>query len=543
MHIQYEPLSGHNPFLDRYIEEDPALMTFYDYSYQVTDLQERAKELKARNFQRAKLKSVLKTYNESLTSNQATFEQIDKLGDDRSLMIVGGQQAGLFTGPMYTINKVISILAHAKETEENLGVPVVPLFWIAGEDHDIDEINHAFIHYKGELKRVAMRERNDLKIPASKRSLDQSQVMKQLKESLLYLRETVHTKDLYEEWEQLIFSSTTYVEFFAKLIHRLFEGTGLVLMDAADEQIRKLERPFFKDLIEENESVRDAFTEQAKAFQEAGNGSPVQVDMNLSHLFIHDNDERILLYFDEEREAFVDKEGHRSWTKNELLKVAEEEPERLSNNVISRPLMQEWLLPVLGFISGPGEIRYWGTLKKLFHFFNFQIPPLLPRMQFSIVERGAEKYLKALDLNLWQVASAGVEESREEWYEKNKPIDYDPIFETAEAEMRKVMEKVAEGLNSTDATKMDYERFTERSLQGLEQYKRTVGKQVDHLLRPTLNHFDHVRTVLHPNGGLQERTVNVLPFLNEYGSDLIQRLSVEIINRGSKHHYHTFVFL
>ncbi|RNA69696.1 bacillithiol biosynthesis cysteine-adding enzyme BshC [Alteribacter keqinensis] len=543
MHIQYEDVRGLNPFLDEYINADDRLMSFYDYGYDDESIKKRAKELAARSFNRGSLKDVLYSFNKKMGAGEETFTQIGKLTSERSLMIVGGQQAGLFTGPLYTVHKVISILAHADKAEKDLGLPVIPLFWIAGEDHDIDEINHIFVYYKQDLKRFAMKERNDLKIPASNRNLNREEAKKVLLSTIRHLQETQDTKIIASDWGKLIDESKTYVDFFGKLIHHLFKGTGIVLMDAQDEAVRKLERPFFNELIERNGKLRLAFEEQAKRFKTAGFGEPVSIDPRLSHLFLDDHNERTLLYSDDQEGAFTNKEKTRSWTIDELHHIAETDPAKLSNNVVSRPVMQEWLLPVLGFISGAGEIKYWGTLSSVFREFDFKIPPLIPRMQFTLVDRGALKRAGKRDLSIRKTIEQGASEKRDEWYGRNRPADYDPVFEKAEEEFESLMEKMAANLREHASTDVDHERFQRMGKGVLDRYKRQVDRQVNRTLAPSMNHFNYVNTVLRPQDGLQERTINVLPFLNGYGTDVIRQLTARVLENGPDPKKHTVVIL
>lgn len=141
------------PFIDKYIAADKKIMEFYDYPVNEEGLEERLKELRTRDFNREQLVDSLTKFNEKFTNCERTFHQIHKLNDERSVVVVGGQQAGLLTGPVYTINKIISILHEANRLEETLHIPVVPVFWIAGEDHDIDEVNHLHVHNGADVKK------------------------------------------------------------------------------------------------------------------------------------------------------------------------------------------------------------------------------------------------------------------------------------------------------------------------------------------------------------------------------------------------------
>ncbi|PYZ97917.1 bacillithiol biosynthesis cysteine-adding enzyme BshC [Alteribacter lacisalsi] len=543
MDIQYERIKGVNPFLDDYIEQNEELLSFYDYGFGTTDLKERAKELSNRHFNREELCEVLSEYNRRFTDCSFTFDQIENLKDETSLVIAGGQQAGLFTGPLYTINKIISILVSAADAEKELGIPVVPVFWIAGEDHDIDEINHIYVHYKDELKRLSVRERNDIKIPASLRPLKKDDVKEKMLESFRHLRETAYTAQLLDEWNHHLENSETYVDFFASLVHHLFKGTGIVLMDAQDQAVRKLEQPFFRELVKRNGELRDAFVMCAEKFREAGFGEPVTADPDLSHLFCHENGERLLLYAKDEEGGFSDREGRIELTAGELADKADDHAGLLSNNVVSRPLMQEWLLPVLGFISGPGEIKYWGTLGEAFRVFGFKMPPLLPRMQVSVVDRRTQRYADRLGISTINAVSSGADSEKERWREEREPSDYTSLFEEAEAQAAEVIRQLAAKLRKEKEASIASDVFENEFRGTIERYKKAVDRNVYRNLEPGLTGFDSITAALHPEGGLQERIVNVLPFLNEYGPDLIRTMTFRIREDSPDIKMHTIVYI
>lgn len=144
------------PFLQKYLSFDNKVMEFFDYPINNEGLLDRLKELSSRSYPRKELVEALITFNKEFTDSPSTFEQIECLKNSESVVVVGGQQAGLLTGPIYTINKILSILQEAKRIEKKLNVPVVPLFWIAGEDHDIDEVNHVHVHNGSFVKKFLL---------------------------------------------------------------------------------------------------------------------------------------------------------------------------------------------------------------------------------------------------------------------------------------------------------------------------------------------------------------------------------------------------
>src|SRR5699024_9297482 len=130
---------------------------YFDYK-PYDSLNNRLTDIKSRKYDRKALKEALYMMNQMWDAPKETFNNIDQLLDEESVVVVGGQQAGLLTGPLYTINKVISIIVYAKQQEEKLNIPVVPIFWIAGEDHDLDEVNHIYIEQSERIKKHILKQ-------------------------------------------------------------------------------------------------------------------------------------------------------------------------------------------------------------------------------------------------------------------------------------------------------------------------------------------------------------------------------------------------
>src|SRR5699024_1742087 len=174
-----------------------------------------------------------------------------------SVVVIGGQQAGLLTGPMYTINKIMSIIQLAKQQENKYNIPVLPVFWIAGEDHDFDEINHIHMPAATGMKKHTIHQQTSKKTPISELLIDHSAARRWLDELFEQLYETAHTKSLYNMLQMCLEQAQSYVDFFARIIHQLFDEEGLILVDSADVSLRSLESDYFTQLIDKQPEIAD----------------------------------------------------------------------------------------------------------------------------------------------------------------------------------------------------------------------------------------------------------------------------------------------
>ena len=162
---------------------------------------------------------------------------LEKLKKENSAVIIGGQQAGILTGPLYSIHKVISIIALARQKEKELNIPVVPIFWIAGEDHDFQEVNHIYLEKNGEIQKVIYPEKVREKRMVSDVGLDREICMEWVEEIVENFGETDHTNELLSFMREAVQESETFVDFFAQIVMGLFKDEGLLVIDSGYARI------------------------------------------------------------------------------------------------------------------------------------------------------------------------------------------------------------------------------------------------------------------------------------------------------------------
>src|SRR5690625_4854986 len=374
MPIKSMRLENRNYLAAQYVKGK--LHHFFSY-HPYESLKDRVNHLQTRTFPRSELSSILIKMNKAWGASSETLRQIERLQHPESVVVVGGQQAGLLTGPLYTIHKIISIIKFANMQEEKLQIPVIPLFWIAGEDHDYDEINHIFTTPNNKLTKRKIAQEEWLKVPISDLHIEKTKAEQWMKQIFHDITETEHTKPLVEKLFTHLGKANTFVDFFARIVLDLFKEEGLVVIDSGNEDLRSIERDIFIQLIERQPEMTKAINSTAEKLHQAGYHLQVDVTPSDANLFYHDErNERILLMRDGNH--WVGKHEEVKLTTEELRQIAREHPERLSNNVLSRPFMQESLLPTLSFIAGDGEISYWALLKHAFHAFDddIKMPPV-----------------------------------------------------------------------------------------------------------------------------------------------------------------------
>ncbi|WP_080846557.1 bacillithiol biosynthesis cysteine-adding enzyme BshC [Cytobacillus gottheilii] len=521
-------LPAANKFATEYIMQTDRISPYFDYRYNDSkSYEKRIHELEGRAFMRKELASYIKNFMRKFPASEQVNASLEKLQQNNSTVVIGGQQAGIMTGPLYSIHKVISIVAFAKEKEKELQVPVIPVFWIAGEDHDYPEVNHIFTKNGSKMNKVVYPEKVLEKKMVSNITFDKAVCRDWVNGIIEAYGETSFTKDLMLLMDEAIQESETLVDLFAYLIMALFKDTGLLLVDSGDNQFRQLQKEILKQQITLNKEITQSVLAQQESLKVSGITNSIDISANGANLFYYDEKlhDRLLLEFNQEHGVFSDKEQTIQFTLEDLLEIAEESPEKLSNNVVTRPISQELLFPTLAFIAGPGEIAYWAELQQAFRHFSIQMPPLVPRINITLLERDIETDLQELDLRLEDVLANGIEDQKNVFLQSIQSDQADSLFSSLHSDVKKHYRCI--------------EDYTKRDAKGVVQLlKKNEQKVIEHIQflqqkiqediqlqhSYTINKYDRTGASLKPDGAPQERVWNALYYMNRYGLDIFQQI-------------------
>ncbi|GGN96550.1 bacillithiol biosynthesis cysteine-adding enzyme BshC [Saccharibacillus kuerlensis] len=499
------------------------------YEYDLQDghsLRRRAEWLDAPNrpqADRQELVRVLTSYNARYNDYASVRESLEKLKDKQTLVVVGGQQSGLFTGSLLVVYKAATIVHAARLASKDLGREVVPIFWIAGEDHDWDEADHTYVlTHDLEVRRLRMESWHDGKSSVSAVEVPTEKWEEVIAELELELADSEFKAELIGMLRSELPQSTSLSEGFARLIGRLFGRYGLVLVDSADPELRKVERPMFERLIEQNDKFEQAYLQAAERIEDAGYEQQAQAVEGAANLFYIHEGQRLLLYKQDGK--FVDRRGMVILTKEELLERLERCPECFSNNVLTRPLMQDYLFPVLQAVLGLGEIAYWAGTKDGFEAAGMQMPILLPRMSFTVLDPSTKKNMEFYGLTFEDVMER-FESRKEAWLIQQDKLGMDGMFEQTKAEFEQLYAPLIERLGELQSGLANLgmknrEKIVDQITFLQEKTKQTIARQNEAELR----RWDRIYKMLFPLDRPQERVYTVFYMLNRYGLDWIDEL-------------------
>ncbi len=526
-------LQGNNKVMQAYNEDKEFLHTFFDYGNEGSSYPKRAAELSGRPFERRQLAETVRSFMEPFGISASAEKHIKELAEN-AVAVIGGQQAGILTGPLYSVHKAITVILLARKQREALGIPVVPVFWVAGEDHDLNEINHTFTELNGRAVKQQYREKFILKLMASDATYDQVQMTSFVKGIFSKFGETSYTKDLLDEVLEAVQQEKTFTQFFVRLMNGLFQEEGLLFIDSAYKPLRQLETDYFVQLIEQSEQLAEKVAQKEELFAAQGFGSPIGAERDAANLFYVHETGRVLLT--RKDGYFVNDSSGLRFTTADMLEIAKEQPWLLSNNVATRPIMQDLVFPVLAFVGGPGEIAYWAVLKEAFHHLGLKMPIIVPRMSITLVTPQVQQALEKKSFTVEDVMSGQVFTARERFVEELRDEDFNSALNDAEKMLTSQYEKIAQ--LSVQQGPMMQELVQKNLLIHTKQVNYLKNKAEDAVLlkhAAAIHQFDILEGELFPEGALQERLYTPYPYLNSYGPTFIKDLLQLPFEMDGKH--------
>lgn len=465
--------------------------------------------------ERETVAAALEALNRRLGAGEETLAQVEALRDPRSLVVVTGQQSGLFTGPLYTLYKAATVLKRARALNARTGRPVVPVFWMATEDHDYAEIAMNW-HFDGaRVKPVRLGRAHKGNRPVGQ--LPTSQALQTLTEDLAgTLEGTPFGGETARLLQETLKASETLGDWFGRLLLTLFAPWGLVVLDPAQPSLRRVMQPFFETALQETLTLRQAFDAGTEALEALGFEAEVTLAPGQTGLFLIEEGQRLPLYQAPEAESFIDRDGERHWTLAALKERLTLEPEAFSTGVVLRPVLQDWLLPVAEAVLGPSEAAYHGQLKSVFEALGRQLPVIIPRESWVLAPGQV-----TLDPGL-------ITGDPEAWVSDRLMDDAAPALRIRLAEQR---ERQALALRETLGELPLGEGSRQALAERLEQLQtleyRTLLRHIRRALlaeAPEKRRWQRLARMIRPGGKVQERRLLPWYFYSCFGPELLRTL-------------------
>lgn len=504
-------------FITKLENSDEALLKFYQYNPVKSSSFDRRMN-RSNNGREQQLAQVIKSYMSDLNTTEIQQAHLTALGEGAKV-VIGGQQSGLFGGPLYTFHKILSIVNLSRELTEKYQQIVVPVFWIAGEDHDFEEVNHtyAFNSKDAQLHKIKYHTMTPPETSVTRYIPEKEQMIEALNQFFKELKETKHTKVLYQVCLEIIEKYNNWTDIFKGLLQEVFKDYGVLFIDAQYEKVRELEKPLLKNIIKKQNEIDQAFRNTQKLTTQTGLNKMIETETNV-HLFLHEDSMRQLIT--RKDDVFKLSKSDITYSEDELLKLVENEPARFSNNVVTRPVMEEWLFNTVAFIGGPSEIKYWAELNEVFKILDVEMPIVLPRMKITYLPNRIEKLINQYQLDAENVIMYGIEADREKFIRSKASDTFIQNVESLKENHDRIYELLRKEVNDNqdniNLVKKNYEIHNKQFDYLLKRYLLNIERDND----ISMKHFREIEHVLHPMGGLQERIWNPLQIMNEFGIDV-----------------------
>jgi bacillithiol biosynthesis cysteine-adding enzyme BshC len=475
---------------------------------------------------------ILTRQNQALGAGEATFESLRRLEAPGTLAVVTGQQVGLFSGPAFTLYKALTAVRLAQWLSAQ-GLAAVPVFWLANEDHDLEEVAQVAV-LDEEYNVVAFTDAGERPAPHS--SVGSVRLSEEIRATLDRLEALLppaeSRENLLRDLRATYIPGETWGQAFGRLMARLFGRWGVVLVDPLDEGIHRLTAHVYRQALSESAGIHERLEQRSRELVRTGYHAQVHVAEDSTLVFWARDGNRRPLH---RRDGGFVLDGSERVSLDQLRLNLEDQPLTFSGSALLRPIVQDVLLPTVAYVAGPSELAYHGQTQILYPFFGRPQPVVFPRAGFTLVDprihRPLEKYRLAVE-DVWRgeehlrrkIAAAGFAEG---WSER---------LDQSERDLTTLLERLRQDIHALDPTLLDTLKHAEEKMK--YQMDRLRGK----ISRAALQRSEMLRRreqslmrFLMPHGELQEREVGGIYFLARAGYDLLDRLLAQIRVDSSDH--------
>jgi bacillithiol biosynthesis cysteine-adding enzyme BshC len=528
MHCRALPIEvlPHQPKLLRdYLHSFDRVHGFFQHGPELESILEVSRTLEYPRERRSEVRAALRQQNELLGAGEATLRNLERF-EKGAVAVVSGQQVGLFSGPAYAVYKALAAVRVARELTEQ-GVDAVPVFWMATEDHDLEEIRHAAFFHDGKLVELELPQvGNNAPVGRIPLGAEVTALRRQAAE-LVGGEGGGEVAAILEECYQ---PDETYGGAFGRLFARLLKHTGLILLDPLDLRLHQLAQPLFARAVEERDAIDEALLARDRQLENSGYAPQVKVTARSTILFHISPDGRQVIAHG----AGVFESGPRRWSKRELLDAVSSEPESFSPNALFRPVVQDYLLPTVAYIAGPAEISYFAQSEVLYRHMLGRMPVMLSRADFTLVDTKAQRLLKQYGIDVEQVWE-GPQELAKRMRASSIPENLATLLEENGREIQKRLQQWSDAVAVLDPTLTAAVGTAQKKIEyQSEKLQQMIGRALDRKSGTVAGHREFLSNLLYPRKALQSRELCFLPFLARWGQALEEiELHSAIKNSGT----------
>jgi len=511
--IEFEASKQFSSLFIDYIKANADLKEFYLASPHISSFQPIIERF---NFDKARRKKLVDVILSQYKNSRISIPpNVSLLLNENSFTVCTGHQLCLFTGPLYFIYKIISTINLSEELKQKYSeYDFIPVYWMASEDHDYDEIKS--IHLFG---KTVTWENPNARGAVGRISTDGLQAI--IDELKILLGETDNSLRLIELFKSAYINSNNIASATRMLVNELFARYNLVVLDPDDKELKTSFGPIMADDIfnATNHSIVNKSIQKLSSM-----GYSIQVNPREINCFYltHSSRERI----ERQGDKYVVLNTLLSFTKEELEQELKLYPEKFSPNVVLRPMYQQLILPNIAYVGGPGELAYWLEYKNMFECHNVQFPILVPRNFSLLIDAKSQSQLNKLGFTLQDLIVNNEDVLIREMVKQNA-TETISVKEEEEA-VSHLYKQLSEKVGFVDSTlKATVEAELQKALSSLKNIENKMLKSEKQKQEIGINQLKKIRAKVLPSETLQERYENFASYYLKYGEEFIVTLKQE----------------
>lgn len=531
--LNQKTLPGITPLFSDYLYDYGKVSDFYSGNPQdFYNYKKKYEEVSARSYSRETLVKVLREQNRLYGASEKTLSNISKLLDSKTCAIVSGQQVGIFGGPLFTFYKAIMAIKLAEKLNAENTCKVVPVFWLASDDHDLKEALSTFVITKENKVLPLNYDFSSITEGAPAAEVKFNPTITTLSETLLNeLFDTEFKKDLQEKLNSCYSPEKDAATAFAQWMTVCLGKYGLIFINPADKRLKELGLPLFDRELKESSPSTNWVKEVNKNLEAKKYHQQLTLHENTFNLFVNENGRKSIKY---DGKNIIVQGKNEKYSVKEFCDIAHSNPERISPNVVLRPLYQDTLLPTIAYVAGPNELSYFAQISAVYKGFQIPMPLIVPRVSITIVESKVKQILDKYQVSIAQVI-ANPDEVINQILKQNLPENLESDLE----KMKKEWEQMASQLFSK------IEKWEPTLVKAVESSGNSIKYQLDSLQKKILTAYKRKNDVLsqqidrainniYPDRDFQERKLNIVPYLCKYGfafiDDLFDSIHIENVD-------------
>ena len=520
--ITYQNSGYFSPLMNDYLNQKTELQSLYNRFPTLENFEKQIKEKNVNfnqngNDKRELLVSVLQQQYSEVSISESTQRNISDLSLSNTFTITTGHQLNLFSGPLYFLYKIISTINLTKQLKAKYPIyNFVPIYWMATEDHDFEEIN--YFNFKGKK----FRWNKDSSGPVGRLSTDGLEQVFEL--FALELGSSTSANTLIKLFQDSYLKHDNLADATRFLANALFGDLGLVILDADNAYLKRSFISYAKEELLHQTSHKKVLesTEKLSAYN-------IQVNPREINLFYIEDNLRERIIFDPNSDGdkkYKINNAKIEFSETEILELLEKSPEKFSPNVIMRPLYEEVILPNLCYIGGGGELAYWLELKSYFDSANVTFPILLLRNSVVLATEKQTKKADKLNLSWQDLFSKQSNLVNTQTKKLSKfPVDLTEL----KAQLKHQFELLISNANQTDPSFIGAVKAQEiKQMKGLLNLEKRLLKAEKRKYKDIVARITDLQNELFPNKSLQERQANFSEFYLENGEKLIPSIAEEL---------------